>query len=108
LGDRSKGIKRGFNGFLIGYELCQVELWFLACRVGSVRGGVGLSWAASRFARGEGRPASARPHWAAPEWEREMAGWAGLGFQPGFGPQPKIELKIIFIFPNLFIICKLI
>jgi hypothetical protein len=27
--------------------------------------------------------------WAVPEWEMETAGWAGLGFQPGFGPQPK-------------------
>jgi hypothetical protein len=27
--------------------------------------------------------------WAVQEWEMETAGWAGLGFQPGFGPQPK-------------------
>jgi hypothetical protein len=32
-----RGIKHGLNGFLIGYELGQVELWFLAGRVGSVR-----------------------------------------------------------------------
>jgi hypothetical protein len=34
--------------------------------------------------------------------------WVGLGFRPGFGPQPMLILKIPFLFPNLFIICKLI
>jgi hypothetical protein len=57
-----------------------------------------LSGAAGRFVRGEGRPGSAGPRWAAPEWERETAGWARLGFQLGFSPQPKIELKIPFLF----------
>ena len=39
-----------------------------------------------------GYTASAGPcllSWAVREWEMGTAGWAGLGFQPGFGPQPK-------------------
>jgi hypothetical protein len=35
--------------------------------------------------------------------------WVGLGFRPGFGTEPMLILKILFfLFPNLFIICKLI
>jgi hypothetical protein len=34
--------------------------------------------------------------------------WVGLGFRPGFRPQLMLILKIPFLFPNLFIICKLI
>jgi hypothetical protein len=109
LGDRSKGIKRGLNRFLIGYELCRVELRFLAGRVGSVRGGIGLSWAASLFARGEGRPASAGPRWAAPEWG-ERNGWLSgrARFPTEFRPTASLVFKIPFLFPNMFIICKLI
>jgi hypothetical protein len=107
----AKDFGKGINSVwrtLCGYERCRVELRFLAGRVGSVREGVGLSWAASCFARGEGRPASAGPRWAAPEWGEK--GWL-LGqawFPAGFQPTAKIELKIPFLFPNLFIICKLI
>jgi hypothetical protein len=39
-----------------------------------------------------GYTASAGPRllsWVVREWEMETAGWAGLGFQPGFGPQSK-------------------
>jgi hypothetical protein len=39
-----------------------------------------------------GYTASAGPRllsWAVREWEMETAGWVGLGFQPGFSPQPK-------------------
>jgi hypothetical protein len=39
-----------------------------------------------------GHSASAGPRllsWAVWEWEMETSGWAGLGFHPGFGPQPK-------------------
>jgi hypothetical protein len=50
--------------------------------------------------------------WAALLWlGRARVGdgyWVGLGFWPGFGPQPMLILKIPFLFPNLFIICKLI
>jgi hypothetical protein len=88
----AKDFGKGINSVwrtLCGYERCRVELRFLAGRVSSVREGVGLSWAASCFARGEGRPASAGPRWAAPEWGEK--GWllGRLGFQPGFSPQPK-------------------
>jgi hypothetical protein len=34
--------------------------------------------------------------------------WAGLGLRPGFSPQSVLLFKIPFLFPNLFIICKLI
>jgi hypothetical protein len=34
--------------------------------------------------------------------------WAGLGLWPGFDPQSVLLFKIPFLFPNLFIICKLI
>jgi hypothetical protein len=34
--------------------------------------------------------------------------WVGLGLRPGFGPQSILLFKIPFLFPNLFIICKLI
>jgi hypothetical protein len=34
--------------------------------------------------------------------------WVGLGLRPGFGPQSVLLFKIPFLFPNLFIICKLI
>jgi hypothetical protein len=34
--------------------------------------------------------------------------WAGLGFRLGFGPQSVLLFKIPFLFPYLFIICKLI
>jgi hypothetical protein len=34
--------------------------------------------------------------------------WVGLGLRPGFGPQSVLSFKIPFLFPNLFIICKLI
>jgi hypothetical protein len=39
-----------------------------------------------------GYTASAGPRllsWVVQEWEMEMAAWAGLGFEPGFGPQSK-------------------
>jgi hypothetical protein len=32
--------------------------------------------------------ASAGPRSAAPEWGEGSGCWVGLGFQPGFGPQP--------------------
>jgi hypothetical protein len=34
--------------------------------------------------------------------------WVGLGLRPGFGPQSVLLFKIPFLFPTLFIICKLI
>jgi hypothetical protein len=34
--------------------------------------------------------------------------WAGLDFRPGFSPQSVLLFRIPFLFPNLFIICKLI
>jgi hypothetical protein len=34
--------------------------------------------------------------------------WAGLGLRPSFGPQSVLLFKISFLFPNLFIIYKLI
>jgi hypothetical protein len=34
--------------------------------------------------------------------------WAGLGFRPGFCPESVLLFKIPFLFPYLFIICKLI
>jgi hypothetical protein len=34
--------------------------------------------------------------------------WVGLGLRPGFGPQSDLLFQIPFLFPNLFIICKLI
>jgi hypothetical protein len=105
--DFGKGINSVWRT-LCGYERCRVELRFLAGQVGSVRGGIGLSWATNRFTCGEGRPASAGPRWAAPEWGEK--GWL-LGrarFPTGFRPTAKIELKIPFLFSNLFIICKLI
>jgi hypothetical protein len=85
MGDRSKGIKHGLNGILIGYEL-EVRFSSGSWRVGSspLGGGAsgGLSWAAGRFAH---------------EWAGQLrlgrAGvgegnscWVELGFQPGFGP----------------------
>jgi hypothetical protein len=34
--------------------------------------------------------------------------WVELGLRPGFGPQSVLLFKIPFLFPILFIICKLI
>jgi hypothetical protein len=107
LGDRSRGIKHGLNGFLIGYELGQVELQFLAGRVGSIRRRAELGRQLRRAWRGQAGFGWGRPgNWAAPVWGETDGCWAGLGFRPGFGPQSVLLFKIPF--PNLFIICKLI
>jgi hypothetical protein len=99
-----------------GRELC------LASSLGVRKGTTprtGLRLGRGCFVRGEGVSGSG----CSPRLGAGRFGWAALGYArvggrewllgqarlpAGFRPTAKLILKILFLFPNLFIICKLI
>jgi hypothetical protein len=104
--DFGKGINSVWKT-LCGYERCRVRL--LAGWTGSVKEGVGRAVLGCAALRANGRPASTGPRWAAPEWGGGREWLLGRARPPaGFRLTVILVFKIPFLFPNLFIICKII
>jgi hypothetical protein len=107
--DFGKGINSVWKT-LCGYERCGVRLRLLVGWTGSVKEGVGRAVLGCAALRTNGRPALTGPRWAAPEWRGGGREWLLGRVRPpaGFRPTVSLVFKITFLFPNLFIICKII